>query len=131
MYAFILKVISDIMQVVTGMCEVSVMAGGITGFVSCLMCAVPFLIIAVYNKDSKEPINFWSGDTTLKTKVRQVREYNREMASLYKKCAIVFLLTGVGCLFTLEIGIILLCVDCTLGIYLVYRNYKKILSRYS
>lgn len=107
------------------------MLGGIIGFVSCLMCAVPFLIIGVYNKDSKEPINFWSGDTTLKTKVKQVKEYNEEMACVYKKCAIAFLVTGVACLCWLPLGIVLLCFDCTLGIYLVYRNYKKILSRYS
>ncbi len=41
------------------------MMGGIVGLVFCLMCAVPFLIISVTNKDSKESINFWSGDTTL------------------------------------------------------------------
>ncbi len=41
------------------------MVGRIVGFISCVMCATPFLIIAIYNKDSKEPINFWSGDTTL------------------------------------------------------------------
>lgn len=37
------------------------MVGKIIGLVSCLMCAFPFLIISVYNKDSREPINFWSG----------------------------------------------------------------------
>ena len=45
--------------------EVISMMGGIVGLVFCLMCAVPFLIISVTNKDSKESINFWSGDTTL------------------------------------------------------------------
>ena len=40
-----------------------IMVGKIIGLVSCLMCAFPFLIISVYNKDSREPINFWSGDT--------------------------------------------------------------------
>lgn len=107
------------------------MLGEIIGFVSCLMCAVPFLIIGMYNKESKEPINFWSGDTTLKSKVKHVGEYNKEMACLYKKCALAFLVTGIGCLIRLEVGIVLLCFDCTLGIYLVYRSYKKILSRYS
>ena len=53
------------------------MVGKIIGLVSCLMCAFPFLIISVYNKDSREPINFWSGDTTLKSKVKNVVEYNK------------------------------------------------------
>ena len=106
------------------------MVGGIIGLVSCLMCAVPFLIISVYNKNSNEPINFWSGDTTLKSKVKDVRGYNTEMAALYKKCAIGFLLAGIGCLVYPLAGIIMVGFDCTLGIYLVYRCYKKILNRY-
>lgn len=64
--------------------EVLNMVGRIIGLVSCLMCAVPFLIISVYNKDSKEPISFWSGDTTLKSKVKNIMEYNYKMAAYTK-----------------------------------------------
>lgn len=107
------------------------MVGRIVGLISCLVCAFPFFIISVYNKDSKEPINFWSGDTTLKVKVTNVYAYNKEMAALYKKCAIVFLINGIGCIIIPVIGIIMLCLEWTFGIYLVYRNYKKILNKYS
>ena len=107
------------------------MVGRMVGLVSCFMCAVPFLIISVYNKDSKEPINFWSGDTTLKSKVKNVTEYNNKMAILYKRCAIAFLISGIGFLILPVLGVIMICFDCTLGIYLMYRNYKKILTLYS
>ena len=107
------------------------MAERIVGLVRCLLCAFPFLIIAVYDKGSNEPINFWSGDTSLKKKVKNVRDYNREMAQLYKKCAIAFLITGAGFVIYPIIGIVLICLDCTVGIYIVYRNYKKILKTYS
>ncbi|MGN0169498.1 MAG: hypothetical protein ACI39H_01900 [Lachnospiraceae bacterium] len=107
------------------------MVGKIIGFVACLLCAVPFLIISMYDKSSREPIAFWSGDTTLKEKVRNVSAYNGEMASLYKKCAIAFVLTGAGFLVGPVIGVVILCFDCTLGIYFVYRCYKKILGKYS
>lgn len=107
------------------------MVGRIISFVSCIMCAVPFLIISIYDKDSREPINFWSGDTTLKEKVRNIKEYNKEMALLYKKCSIAFLITGIGFLIMPIIGIILLCFDCTIGIYFMYREYKRILNLYS
>ncbi len=107
------------------------MIGNIIGFISCLLCAVPFFIIAMYDKDSKEPIHFWSGDTSLKTKVKNVSEYNKEMAILYKKCAFAFLITGIGCLIVSFLGVVLLCLDCTIGIYLVYQQYKNILSNYS
>lgn len=91
----------------------------------------PFLIISIYNKNSDEPINFWSRDTTLKAKVKNVCDYNREMAMLYRKCAIVCLITGIMFLFVPVIGVIMVCLDCTVGIYLVYRKYKKILELYS
>ncbi len=107
------------------------MVGKIIGLISCVMCAIPFLIIAVYNKDSKEPINFWSGDTTLKGKVRNVKDYNREMALLYKRCSIVILITGICFIITPIVGAMLICFDCTLGIYLMYKNYKRLLSMYS
>ena len=103
----------------------------IIGLISCLLCAVPFLIISVYNKDSNEPINFWSGDTSLKKKVKNVRDYNKEMAQLYKKCAIAFFITGVGFAIFPVVGIILIGFDCTVGMYIVYRYYKKILKTYS
>lgn len=107
------------------------MVGRIVGLISCVMCAVPFLIIAIYNKDSKEPINFWSGDTTLKEKVKNVKDYNREMALLYKRCSIAFFITGISFIAAPIAGAILICFDCTLGIYLMYKNYKRILNLYS
>ena len=107
------------------------MVGRIIGLVSCIMCAFPFFIISIYNKGSKDPISFWSGDTTLKTKVKNVEKYNNEMVLLYKKYAIALLITGIGFLVNPIIGVIMVCFDCTLGIYLVYRNYKRILYIYS
>ena len=107
------------------------MVGRIVALISCVMCAIPFLIIAIYNKDSKEPINFWSGDTTLKRKVKNVKDYNRDMALLYKRCSIAFFIAGIGFIVTPIVGVVLICLDCTLGIYLMYRNYKRILSLYS
>ena len=107
------------------------MVGRIVGLVSCLMCTIPFLIISVYNKDSKEPINFWSGDTSLKSKVKNVGEYNKKMAVLYKQCAAAFLVSGIGFMITPYLGVAMICFDCTIGIYLLYRNYKRILEEYS
>ena len=107
------------------------MVGRIIGLVSCLMCAIPFLIVSVYNKDSKDPINFWSGDSTLKLKVKNVAEYNKKMALLYNRCAVAFLVSGIGFMITSYLGLSMICFDCTIGIYLVYRKYKKVLEEYS
>ena len=59
------------------------MAGRIISFISYLLCAIPFWAIAKFGKDSKDPISFWSGDTSLKGKVKDVPAYNREMARVY------------------------------------------------
>jgi len=107
------------------------MLGRIIGLISCLMCAFPFFIIGIFNKDSKEPITFWSGDTTLKSKVKNVAGYNEKMAALYKKCAIAFVLSGIGWLISPVAGVVMICFDCTLGIWLVYKIYKRILYLYS
>lgn len=107
------------------------MAGRIVGLVCFLLCAFPFFVISIYNKDSSEPINFWSGDTTLKGKVKDIKGYNMEMAGLYKKCALFFLLTGILFVVFPVAGVVLLVFGCTAGIYLSYRIYKRILERYS
>lgn len=107
------------------------MAGRIISFISYLLCAVPFWVIAKYQKDSKDPISFWSGDTSLKDKVKDVSAYNREMAALYNKYAWAFAGAAVGGAVHPLIGVVVLALACTVGIFLVYRAYKKILKKYS
>lgn len=65
--------------------------GRIVALVSCLLCSFPFFVIGIYNKDSKEPISFWTGDTTIKAVIKNVRGYNTEIAGLYKRCGLFFL----------------------------------------
>lgn len=107
------------------------MFGKIVGLISGLMCAFPFWIIGTYNKDSREPISFWSGDTSLRTKVTNVKEYNHEMAKLYRKCALAFVVMGLLLFVNTYLGMIVLVFNCTLGVYIVWRAYKKILGKYS
>jgi len=107
------------------------MFGKIVGLISGLMCAFPFWIIGTFNKDSREPISFWSGDTSLRTKVTNVKEYNNEMAKLYRKYALALFGMGIAFFLTPYLGVAVLVFNCTLGIYIVYRAYKKILGKYS
>lgn len=107
------------------------MAGRIIAFFCSLLCAFPFYLIPHCFKDNKNPINFWNGDTTLKSKVKNIPQYNLEMTALYHKYGLSFLAAGVGFLLMPEIGTVVLFLDCSLGLYLVYRGYKKILERNS
>lgn len=103
----------------------------IIGLVCCFLCSFPFVIISKYNKDSREPISFWSGDNTLKEKIKDIKNYNLEMAALYKKAAVFFQMTGVVFLILPAAGCILIIGGCIIGIYLMYQRYRKILEKYS
>ncbi len=107
------------------------MVGRIVGLIACLLCAVPFLIISVYDKGSSTPISFWSGDKFLMEKVHNIAGYNKEMADLFKKCAIAFAIAGACCLIHLILGSAIILLECTVGIYVVYKRYKTILGKYS
>lgn len=107
------------------------MLAKIVALVCCILCAWPFFIIAYYNKNSREPIAFWASDKALKRKVKDIQGYNREMSELYIRCSMTFVLTGVICLIHLGAGIALILLECTLGIYVVWKMYKKIFSKYS
>ena len=107
------------------------MAGRIICFICFLLCAVPFWTIAAYNKSSKDPISFWSGDQSLKDKVKNVAAYNREMAAMYNKYAWTFAVAAVSGAVHPLAGAVIMVLSCTIGIVLVYRGYKKILKKYS
>lgn len=105
--------------------------GGIVGFVSCLLCALPFFIIAAFDKNSSTPIAFWSGDQSLKDKVTNLPEYNKKMAKLHCTFGLGFLASGLCCLVYIMAGIICIILLCTIGFYRTYRCYKKILAECS
>ena len=107
------------------------MAGRIISVICYLMCALPFWVIAKYQVNSKDPISFWSGDTSLKDKVKNVPDYNREMAAVYQKYAWTYVAAAVAGAIHPMAGVAVLAVACTAGIVLVFRAYKKILQKYS
>lgn len=107
------------------------MAGRIVSLVCCLLCAFPLFVVGIYNKGSSEPIQFWSGDSLLKHKVKDVKNYNFEMAGLCKRCALFFVLAGILMIIFPIAGMVLLVFDCSFGICWAYRVYRRILRKYS
>ncbi|MBR3928033.1 MAG: hypothetical protein IKJ65_03400 [Clostridia bacterium] len=106
------------------------MIGRIIGFFSCALCALAFWGIAASGKNGSAPISFWTGDNSLKEKIRDVKAYNGKMALLYKRYAFSYLASGVGFLLHPIAGVVILCLSCTLGICMVYRQYKKYVEKY-
>ena len=106
------------------------MAGRIICAISFFMCAIPFWAIAKFGKDSRDPISFWSGDTSLKGKVKDVPAYNREMAKVYAIYGWAYFAAAVGGAIHPIAGVAIMALDL-IAIIFVYRAYKKILSKYS
>ena len=106
------------------------MAGRIISFISYMLCAIPFWAIAKFGKDSKDPISFWSGDTSLKDKVKDVTGYNCEMAKVYRRYAWAYFAAAVGGAIHPMAGVAIVLL-ALVGIVFVYRAYKKILNKYS
>ena len=104
---------------------------GIVGAACCILCAFPLFVMGHYNKNNREPLTFWAGDTSLKEKVKDIQGYNNEISKLYIKCALAFVATGILCLIFFWFGIICVLLESTLGIYVVWRIYKNILLRHS
>lgn len=107
------------------------MAGQIIGCISCVLCALPFLLIARYQPRSGEPIAFWSGDESLRDRVRDLPAYNRAMSRLFRRLGLSFLFSGMMMLVWDLAGLILLGLTCTVGIYLVWRGYRRALAAYA
>ncbi len=103
---------------------------GFVGLIACMLCAVPFLIVSCFGRDSKTPIVFWAGDTSLSGRITNLTEYNAKMAKLYGRCAAAFVITGVCSLISIAAAMVLLSAECTAGLYIVYKAYKKILNDY-
>lgn len=106
------------------------MAGRIISFISYMLCAIPFWAIAKFGKDGKDPISFWSGDTSLKGKVKDVAAYNREMAKVYTIYGWAYFVAAVGGAIHPIAGVVIMVLDL-IAIIFVYRSYKRILSKYS
>ena len=94
------------------------MGAKIAGFVTCLMCAIPFFIIGHY-KNSR-----------LRTKIHPVKQFNEEMSKVYLCCALVFCVTGLILLLHVMTGFVFLMLESTAGIFIFRKRYKKVVSKY-
>lgn len=106
------------------------MAEKVIIFMCAVLCAVPFLLIGILNRNSDEPITFFSGDTTLKNRIGDIKAYNREMSKLYFRYGLVVFVTGLISFINPGVAIVLLLVVCTVGLVFIYFKYKALLEKY-
>ena len=108
------------------------MVGKFVCFFCCLMIAFAFFAMGVGGKDRTDPINYFSGDETLKDKVNDLKSYNAEMSRMYKYWALSWIFVGAS-FFPLSIpaGVVVLIIALGVGTIVTYRAYKNILKKYS
>lgn len=108
------------------------MAGRIIGAFCCVLCGVPFFLLAYMGRIGGKPIQFWAGDERRLSKiVKNVPEYNREMARAYNLYGALYLVTAALMAFSPRIGTVCIVLDCSLFLYLLARKYRQILKKYS
>lgn len=111
--------------------SINKMAGQVIGAFSAFLCFLPMFIIAIVGRKSKDPINFISGDTSLKNKVKNVKEYNRKMSILFLIWSFCYLASGIMFLIEPVYGTIVLILSCSIVLIVMYICYRIILKKYS
>lgn len=94
------------------------------------MCAMPFLVIGYFSKTSSQPLGFFTGDNTIKDKVGNVPEYNKEMSAKFFRFGLALLIPVVASAIYPIAGVILECVVCVVGCIWLYIWHKKLLEKY-
>ena len=105
--------------------------GSIIILAVCWACALIFIAIALWAFKRKKPIHFWSGSTVKPEEITDVPAYNKENAIMWAVYAACFLLIGVMGLISTAAAGIFLTIVCTVGVYALYKNYKRIYNKYA
>lgn len=107
------------------------MASRVIGAFSSFLCFLPMFLISFAGKKSKEPINFISGDNSLKKKIKDVKAYNHAMAVLFLIWSLCYFCAGILYLFNPLYGTMMLICSCTIVLAMMFIWYKILVKRYS
>lgn len=107
------------------------MAGKLIFCIACAITGTAF-ILQVNTASDDNPLNFWAGENErLKRMLKDISSYNMEMKKLYQYYSSVFYIAAVVSLFSVMAGGTVLMLNSTVGLFIVYLLYKKILKKYS
>ena len=101
------------------------MAGNIICCLSFSLCGIAFILIALTKKNTTDPITFFSGDDTLKEKVKDIKRYNNQMSKLYTAYGLCFIFTGILSFVNIFISLILIAIFLSLGFKIKYNIINK------
>ena len=112
--------------------EVKTMAGRIILSLCCLLCAGAFFLNGCLCRIRSSPVAFWTGgEQALKNTIKDAAGYNREMGTAFRWYGLGWLLDAIGAAFSPTMGLAVMAALCTLGLFLLWRRYRQLLSKYS
>ena len=112
--------------------EVKTMAGRIILSLCCLLCAGAFFLNGFLCRIRSSPVAFWTGgEQALKKTIKDAAGYNREMGTAFRWYGLGWLLDAIGAAFSPTMGLAVMAALCTLGLFLLWRRYRQLLSKYS
>ena len=110
----------------------AILVGAICGFGS----GVLFYGIGAFGAGQKKPMNFWAGQTLVPESVTDIPAYNHACARLWKRFSIPCWMFGILSLlfpvgnWTAIVGLVILILWGTVGLWWLIRCYKRIEKQY-
>lgn len=96
------------------------------------VCAVGLIFFAIsnYAEKKKTPMWFITGGLVSPDIISDVKEYNRENATMWRNYSVTYFAAGIVHFFDQTLAIVVLALTCTVGIGWLFWTYKKILAKY-
>ena len=95
-----------------------------------IISAVIFYFIGEYAKKTKKPMHFWSGDSIDPNNIKDIYEYNRANARMWKQYALSFLICSLVVYIYPKLSIILFIINLFVGMVIMVMQYEKITKQY-
>ena len=96
------------------------------------MCGlgIIFYAISAYADKKKTPMWFVTGGYITSDTIKDVREFNRENATMWRNYSIFYFAAGIIHFFDKSFALIVLLLACTVGIVWLFLTHKKIMAKY-
>lgn len=106
------------------------MGGKIIMCIISLMCAFMFFSIGIYAKKINKPMGFWSGLQIDGSKIIDIKKYNNANGNMWQFYSLFYFVSAISAIFYPIISVILLIINCTLGLVFLIVFYNKICKKY-
>ena len=106
------------------------MAGAVIFIATAWGCAALFLGMGIFAERREKPMWFWSGTEVDASRIKDVRQYNRENAAMWKLYSLWYAAAGIAGIWNVIAFLIIISLGGTAGLALLIWRYKRIFEKY-